>query len=132
MVTLRQRSLVLTCAPKSMKDPPLLSLALAAQAPVHNCILRLLRTRSHEAQTMARTVRDLALPSLPSKNNCSRSSLQITSNPWSFPSSGGAVTSPPPSPRLPLPAAGATRGLMRVPAAASHRHKGSQCQVTVS
>lgn len=51
------------------------------------------------AQIVARTVQDLALPSLPSKNNYSGSSLQIASNPWSFQSPGAAscLTSPPPS-----------------------------------
>lgn len=45
------------------------------------------------------TVEDLALSSLPSKNNCWGSSLQTASNPWSFRSPERAVTSPPPSPR---------------------------------
>lgn len=90
MVTLSQRSLVLTCAPKNIKDRPLLSLALAAQAPLSNCNLRLLQAHSREAQTAARAVQDLALPSLASKNNCLRSPpFKLPPTPGAFPAPEG-------------------------------------------
>lgn len=64
-------------------------------------------------QTVASTVQDLALPSLPSQNNCSGSSLQMPPTPAAFLGCD-------------LSTAWAARGLLYEPAAAAHRHTGAR------
>lgn len=96
MVTLIQKSLVLTYAAETINERPLISLVLLDRLPLPLVSCGCSRPASRGTQTVASTVQDLALPSVPSEDNCSGSSLQTASNHCSFRSPERAETSPPP------------------------------------